>query len=97
MATTRRRPAWHTGHWPMSTPVQRNIRAATGFVVSSAERLGRRRSLPWQRGEELSGGSSVSQECQAAREAERSPGEAPPPPGHPERGRGTSPSSANCV
>jgi hypothetical protein len=37
-ATTRRRPAWHTGHCSMSTPVSRRIRAATGFVVSSAER-----------------------------------------------------------
>ncbi len=33
--------------------------------------LGRRRSLPWQRGEELSGGSGVCQVCQGARDAER--------------------------
>ena len=29
-ATTRRRPAWHTGHCSMSTPVTRSMRAATG-------------------------------------------------------------------
>ncbi len=48
----RRRPAWHTGHWPMSTPVKRNRRVATGFVVSSAERLGSCGSRRWPRGEE---------------------------------------------
>ena len=29
-ATRRSRPAWHTGHRVMSTPVSRSIRAATG-------------------------------------------------------------------
>ena len=41
-ATKRRRPPRHTGHRVMSTPVKRNMREATGFVVSSAERLGPR-------------------------------------------------------
>jgi len=51
-ATTRRRPAWHTGHRVRSRPVSRSIRAATGFVVSSAERLGCGGRLRRHRGEE---------------------------------------------
>jgi len=39
-ATRRRRPAWHTGHWPMSTPVKRNMRVATGSGPAGAVVMG---------------------------------------------------------
>jgi hypothetical protein len=38
----------------MSTPVTRSMRVATGFVVSSAERVGCSRRRLWHRREKLS-------------------------------------------
>ncbi len=52
--TTCGRPARHTEHRVMSIPVKRGTRSATGFVVSTAERLGRRGSRRWPRREERS-------------------------------------------
>ena len=52
--TMHRRPAWHTGHGPMSTLVMPNKRVTIGFVVSSVEGLGSCGRRRWPNREGLS-------------------------------------------